>query len=216
MTPDPAPADAALHPIPGFPFNAPTPSAVSPREGEAELQTGPVVDRAAFDRLVLENLSAAQRFVIRLTGDADAAEEIVQTALVRAANGWKSFRGQSRFQTWLFQIVLNCFRDWLARRRADEQLPDVPDHSSSPAQMLEAEELERSIACAVSGLPPRQREVLVLHAYEQHSTAEIATVLRISEQNVRTTLHLARQRLKEQLAPYLDETRHEPPRSGIE
>ena len=55
-------------------------------------------------------------------------------------------------------------------------------------------------------LPERQREVLVLSVYEMQDSPAIAVILGISEQNVRTNLHLARQRMKELLAPFLSES----------
>jgi RNA polymerase sigma-70 factor (ECF subfamily) len=67
-------------------------------------------DQIELDRLVTEHLPSALRFATRLTGDIDAAEEVVQEALVRVARSWKTFRGEARFQTWLFQIVINVFR----------------------------------------------------------------------------------------------------------
>jgi RNA polymerase sigma-70 factor (ECF subfamily) len=56
----------------------------------------------------------------------------------------------------------------------------------------------------VSALPPRQREVLVLVAYEGLGPSEAAGMLGISESNARANLAHARQRLKQQLAPYID------------
>ena len=68
-----------------------------------------------------------------------------------------------------------------------------------------ASELGELVADRVSALPPRQREVLVLIAYEGLSPAEVARVLGISEANVHATLHVARRRLRTQLASLLME-----------
>src|SRR5688500_13716184 len=171
---------------------------------------GPIADRTIFDQLVLELLSAAHRFAVRLTGERDEAEEVVQDALARAARGWRTYsgRGGASFRTWLFQVVVNAFRDRLERagRRQDvgaggdggsgdagsgtnhhpltEHLPDprAPD----PAAAAEAGELGTLAARFVSEPPPRQREVLVLCAFENLSALEVAGVLGISHQNVRT------------------------------
>ena len=70
-----------------------------------------------LDRLVTQNLSAALHFATRLTGSLDAAEDVLQEALVRVARSWKSFRKEAEFRTWLFRIVINVFRDRLASRR---------------------------------------------------------------------------------------------------
>jgi RNA polymerase sigma-70 factor, ECF subfamily len=167
------------------------------------------VDRQTFDRLVLEHLPAAQRLAVRLTGRLDLAEDVVQNALLKASRSWHTFRGESAFRTWLLQIVVHAFRDdWDRRkRRKTDALPDEPTdpQANDPADLVAVSELGPAVAAAVSNLPPRQREVLVLHTYEQMNDAQIATVLGIAPQNVRTTLHLARQKLKEVLRPYLNE-----------
>ena len=166
------------------------------------------VDRQTFDRLVLEHLASAQRFAIRLTGDADEAEDVLQDALLRAHRSWQSFKGQSKFTTWFYAIVINCFRDRLAAttraaRLLDDDADERSDAMSDPAHQAQSREFGELVASEVSKLPPRQREVLVLSAYEQMPTAQIAAVLQITEQNVRTQLHLARERLRERLSTHV-------------
>jgi RNA polymerase sigma-70 factor (ECF subfamily) len=160
-----------------------------------------------LDELVPAHLPQALRFAIRLTNDADVAEEVVQEALLRAARSWKTFRRESEFQTWLFRIVVNAFRDWMARRPVAGLLPDDvhdPRALSPPDQLVEAE-LGRLVAAKIAELPARQREVLVLAAYEGLNPREVALVLNISQSNVHATLHLARERLRQELQPYLVE-----------
>jgi RNA polymerase sigma-70 factor (ECF subfamily) len=161
---------------------------------------------AAFDRLVVEHLPGALRFAVKLTGDRESAEDVVQDALVRAARGWPAFRGEAAFRTWFSRIVINAFRDRLRRPPPEpiaEELAD--DKAREPLAAVLAGELSELVAKHVSALPPRQREVLVLSVYEQFTVAEVAALLGISEANVYSTLHLARQRLKSQLASYLTE-----------
>ena len=73
-------------------------------------------ERASLQRLVDACLPQALRFALCLTGQLDAAEELVQDAMLRASHSWRSFRGDSDFRTWLFRIVINCFHDRLERR----------------------------------------------------------------------------------------------------
>ena len=155
-------------------------------------------DRPTLDRLVREHLPAALRFVTRLTGDLDAAEEVVQEALLRVARGWQNYRGESEFRTWLFRIVINAFRDRHTGRAAPEALSDdVCDSlADDPLSLAMASELGEIVARLVSGLPSRQREVLVLTSFEGLDTQAVAAVLGITEGNVRTNLHLARERLQ--------------------
>ena len=162
-------------------------------------------ERANFDRLVLELLPDALRFATRLTGNPDAAEDVLQDSLVRASRSWRTFRQDSSLRTWLFRIVINVFRDRLAARAPAETLPErlQDDRQIDVSTLAMAAELGRIIAREVSALPPRQREVLVLLSFEQLEASEVANLLEISVANVHATLHVARARLQKRLAPYL-------------
>jgi RNA polymerase sigma-70 factor (ECF subfamily) len=169
-------------------------------------------ERAAFERLVVEHIPAALRVAIRICGDAHGAEDVVQEALLRAAKGHRSFRGEAKFSTWLFRIVINAARDWQSAKPQAAQ--DVGENVATavgpgPVTVAEGREFGVVVADCVARLPARQREVLVLSSYEGFSTSEIALVVGISEQNVRTTLHLARQRMRASLARYGSEASRE-------
>jgi RNA polymerase sigma-70 factor (ECF subfamily) len=165
-------------------------------------------DKAELSRLVLEHMEDALRLATRLCGDPHDAEDVVQEALYRAARGWKSFRRESRFRTWLFRIVVNAFRDSCRGRRVADVLPaDLADRRDDLAAATQAKELEARVAACVERLPPRQREVVVLRIVEELPVAEVARILKTNEANVYATLHAARKRLKEMLAPYLDEVK---------
>lgn len=165
------------------------------------------MDANDLDRLVRAELAPALRLAMRLCGQADAAEEVVQESLFRAARSWRSFRGDSSFRTWFFRIVVNVARDRVRAPPATQELIDDPvdSRATSPSQRVLEQETAQRIAQEVSRLPQRQREVLVLIAYENQSIAEAAAVLGATEQNVRTNLHLARARLREKLARHLSD-----------
>lgn len=163
----------------------------------------------SLDELVLAHLPDALRFATRLTGELHAAEEIVGEALLRAVRSWPSFRGEATFRTWFWRIVLNVFRDRLRARHNDnaglDEAEEAVDTSAcEPIDAVLTVELGEVVAREVSHLPRRQREVLVLAVYEGLSTAEIAAAAEISEANVHATLSLARARLKQRLARYLN------------
>ncbi len=168
------------------------------------LMAGPD-SRQAFERLVLDHLPDALRFAVRLTADAALAEDIVQEGVLKGMRHWKTYRGDAQFRTWLFRIIVNVFRDRLARLKREDALPVrlVDPKSPEPQTSALNDELGVVIAAKVAALPARQREVLVLRVYEELSPAEVADVLNISEQNVYATLHVARRRLREELAEYL-------------
>jgi RNA polymerase sigma factor (sigma-70 family) len=159
---------------------------------------------ATLDTFVSEHHASMLRLAIRLTGELESAEEVMQEALLRVTRNWAGFRGEAGFKTWATRILLNVFHDWLAKRRRPLPLEDVPDpRQPDPPSCAMAEELRRHIAQRVSALPPRQREVLILLTYEGHSAEEAAELLDMRLPSVYSTLYQARQRLRAELAPYL-------------
>jgi RNA polymerase sigma-70 factor (ECF subfamily) len=175
------------------------------------------VDRAQFDQLLLDHLPAALRLATRLTGDPASAEDVLHDAVARASAAWRSLRGADAARAWFARVVVNAFRDHLrqARRlpiseplREDENLGDL--RQVGPASAASGREFAEIVAVAVSTLPPRQREVLVLIAFESLAPADAAGALGITEQNLRTTLHLARAALRKRLEPYLSEAGRAP------
>jgi RNA polymerase sigma-70 factor (ECF subfamily) len=158
---------------------------------------GRPIDRRAVDQLVVEHLPAALRMAARLTGDGHAAEDVVQEALCRVLRQWRSFRGEASFKTWLLQIVVNVDRDRRRRRTSAEALDagEIASRAAGPPDLAAATELQGDLRAAVDRLPQRQREVALLIWGEGLGADEAASVLGISEANVYTNLHLARNRV---------------------
>ncbi len=165
------------------------------------------LDRDEIDQLICSHLSDALRFAIKLTGRPDSAEELLQDSLVKVSRSWKSFRRESRFQTWFYQIMINTYRDQITRNRTSQPLDeDVKDKKSEdPLTKLIYKETHELLAEKISTLPVKQREVLILSVYEKFTVKEISETLSITEENVYSTLHIARSRLKEILKTYLSE-----------
>lgn len=166
----------------------------------------PAEQRAELDRLVRKHLRDFYALALRLTGRPDPAEELVQETLARVARGWQEFRREAQFRTWVYRILINAFRSRPARLvQADAAtLETIATRTPGPDEEALAADLAERVAEAVAQLPPRQREVFVLHTYEGFGYAEIAELAGISLANVRSQLHLARQRLRERLKALLE------------
>jgi RNA polymerase sigma-70 factor (ECF subfamily) len=141
-------------------------------------------------------------FVYRLTGREDVAEDVVQEtflALVRAPERFDAARGAMR--AYLFAIarnlVLKRYRDY----RREEQWED-DDQSPAAPDPCNALDLQAAIASAVAGLPPLQREALILFEYEGLTLEELARIVAADVGTVKSRLHRARARLRRALAPY--------------
>lgn len=169
-------------------------------------------EESAFEALVRRHMEEAYAFCLRLTRDAQEAEELSQTGFVRAYRALREFRGEASFKSWLFRIFVNLYRDHRRRRRRAEARLDVlreearrhpPVERPSDGAALEAGELAQIVQENVALLPDRQREVLILHLYEGMPYPEIARVLGCSYDDVKVNLSLARRKLKEALKEYL-------------
>jgi RNA polymerase sigma-70 factor (ECF subfamily) len=167
---------------------------------------GRPLDRQTVDRLVVEHLPVALRLATRLTDNRDTAEDLVQEALCKILERWRSFRGEATFRTWMLQIVVNLDRD-RRRRRLTVDLPegDIPSAVTEPNEIVAVAELGEQIRAAIEALPERQREVTMLSLGEGLSAREVAAILDISEANVHTSLHLARKRIAQAIGVPLGE-----------
>lgn len=160
------------------------------------------IDRTAIDRLVVEHLPMALRVALRLSGDADAAEDLVQETLCRVLRQWRSFRGESSFRTWLLRILVNVDRDGRRRRREHQSFDEGQEAVAKETPVAEtaaAAELHDQVRNEIDRLPERQREVALLSWGEGLAAGEIAAVLGITEANVYATLHVARKRISQRL-----------------
>ncbi len=167
-------------------------------------------EESAFETLVRKYMKDAYSFCLRLTHDAQEAEELSQMGFVNAYRALRSFRGESTFKSWLYRIFINQYRDRLRRtRRAEARLSVVREEAERRQAVdveqstLHAAELEEVVKARIEGLPDRQREVLTLHLYQGLDYREIAAALGCTYDDVKMNLSLARKRLKEELKGYL-------------
>ena len=141
-------------------------------------------DRAAFARLVGRHRGRLGAVVTRMTGQAAAAEDIVQETFVRAwvqAPGWRGLQdgGTARFATWLTRIALNLAID-RARRVAPVALDAIAEPEAGEANgeaLLLQRERAALLARAVASLPDRQRAAITLTYDDDLPNAEAAAVL---------------------------------------
>jgi RNA polymerase sigma-70 factor (ECF subfamily) len=176
-------------------------------------------DKEAFYQLV-RPYERAIYFAAKSVLDNDAdAEEASHEAVLKAFKHIKKFRAESKFSTWLIQITINEARmklrkehrqlyDSLDEPTADERgdywPKDYADWREIPSEALELKQLREALSNALSELEPKYRQVLVLRDIQHLSVAETASILGLTEENVRTRLHRARLRMRDALAPGID------------
>jgi RNA polymerase sigma-70 factor (ECF subfamily) len=168
-------------------------------------------DETALKHLVETYGPRILRFGQKLCRDEEQAREITQQTWLSVADKIGRFRGDSQFSTWLFAIARShCIKN---KTRGAAALPVAPlDESSSaalspeapPDEQLARLELEAALDAAIAALEPAQREVLLLRDVEGLSAPEVARVLEVSVDAVKSRLHRARKALRERLSPLLE------------
>ncbi|WP_322493716.1 RNA polymerase sigma factor [Chloroflexus sp.] len=154
---------------------------------------------------------------LHLLGDADDAENVLQTTFIKACAALPEYTGAGSLSSWLYRIASNEGLMLLRQKRPQVALDAVgelaPDETAlphkttwaiDPAQNVLDGELRREIAQAIAELPDALRAVIVLRDIEQLSTEETAERLGISPGAVKVRLHRARLRLREALARYVE------------
>ena len=134
----------------------------------------------------------------RLVGDRHEAEDVAQEAYLRVYRSLRSFRGDSRFETWLHRVVANVAINHMRSRSRFGELMDEPETIMRIANVPSAEEVPESeeLAAALDQLPTAQRVAVVLKDVYGFSSAEIAERLDTTDGAVKLRLHRGRRNLK--------------------
>jgi RNA polymerase sigma-70 factor (sigma-E family) len=151
-----------------------------------------------FSEYVAARGPALERFAYVLTGDADLAQDLVQTALLKAYRRWRWVARAEHPDAYVRRIVTTSYLDWRRRRsNAESPVEVVPDRTGPDLAegVVDRDQLRR----ALGTLSPRQRAVLVLRHYEGLDDAAIATLLRCGEVSVRTHASRGAARLRASL-----------------
>jgi RNA polymerase sigma-70 factor (ECF subfamily) len=177
----------------------------------AEAQSG---DNEAFEELVNRYERKIYRLALRLTGNTQDAEDVLQESFLKAFEHLPEFRQDSRFYTWLVRIAVNEGLMKLRKRRSDraEPMEDVVDEDGqamprefrdwkpNPEQIMSQEEMENVLLNAARKLPPSLRTVFMLRDVEELSTDETAEALNLTPGAVKARLFRARFHLREELS----------------
>jgi len=185
------------------------------RSDEELLVTARAGDRTALEALLLRYQSKVYGFGMRMCRDPEDAKDVLQDTLFAAARTVRNFRGAASVSTWLYTIARSFCVKKRRRGRSVSAMAlsvdadrgaataQVAHPGPGPEQQLENREVEAVLARAIAGLAPMYREVLVLRDIEGLSAREVAEVLGVTVDTVKSRLHRARLAVREGLAPLL-------------
>ncbi len=177
-------------------------------------------DERAFQKCVRLYQDKVFGLVYRMLGSQAEAEDVAQEVFVTVFKSIDSFRGDSKFSTWLYRIAANHCKNRIKylRRRAHKQTAELDDAAerqllgsgqstlgqqhASPVEALEGLQLNNIVQRAITKLDEEHRLLLVLRDVEELSYEEIMQVTGLPEGTVKSRLHRARLILKEEIAKH--------------
>lgn len=173
-------------------------------------------DRRALDDLLGRHQRRVYRFGLKMCRDPEDAKDILQETLLAVARTVKDFRGASSVSTWMYTIARSfCIKK---RRRskfapAEEESLDarapgtearqVADPARAPDESLAGRQIEAALEQAIGSLDPMYREVLILRDVEGLTAPEVAEVMGLTVEAVKSRLHRARVAVREAMGPLL-------------
>lgn len=176
-------------------------------------------DKGAFARLVDAHSAQIYRLGLKMLGNEQDAEDVLQETFIKAYQNIESFEGRSKISTWLYRIALNESLMRL-RKRTDAQVDldagietddgeiiprQIVDWCCLPEKELMSHESRQAIQRAITALSDANRAAFLLRDVEGLSTREAAEVLEISESALKARLMRARLQLRELLTEYFSE-----------
>jgi RNA polymerase sigma-70 factor, ECF subfamily len=167
------------------------------------------------------------RFFARRGCPPEQCDDLTQETFLRVYTSRDGFRGEARFETWLYRIAINSHRKSLrygaAQMRAANEVPlETPGGvraeaeaagtgfpcgaqvNGGPLEQVLADERRRILAAAIDGLPDQMRRCVLLRVYQGLAYKEIAVVMQVSIETVKAHLFQARKRLKDELAGHFE------------
>jgi RNA polymerase sigma-70 factor (ECF subfamily) len=187
---------------------------VAVTEEEGLLDAARAGDGAALERLLEQHEPRVYRFARRLCRQHEDAEDVLQESLLTAARSLADFRGDSSLDTWLFTIARShCIKKRRRSRFAPAEVSldagdgetarEQPDPAPGPEETLRARRIETALEGAIARLDRPYREVFVLRDVEGLTAPEVAKVTGLSVPAIKSRLHRARSRVRDELSPLL-------------
>ncbi len=173
-------------------------------------------DRGALEDLLERHQRRVYRFGLKMCRDPEDAKDVLQETMLAVARTVKDFRGAASVSTWLYTIARSfCLKkrrrskfapeqeESLEARAPGEEARQVPDAARGPDEELAGRQIEAALEQAIGGLEPMYREVLVLRDVEGLTAPEVAEIMGLTIEAVKSRLHRARIAVREAVAPLL-------------
>ena len=153
-----------------------------------------------FEMIFEENKGFIFRFLMKLCGNSELAEELTQDTFYRAYMNLSSVRDESRVPQWLCQIAKNTYYAWFNQQKKCGQLSeDEAESTPDIAELFEEKELGKRAFSCLHGLSEPYKEVFMLYTFSGLSLKSISEIFAKSESWARVTYYRAKQKILERL-----------------
>ncbi|MCG9128296.1 sigma-70 family RNA polymerase sigma factor [Candidatus Poribacteria bacterium] len=169
-------------------------------------------DVEAFNELVSRHNARIYGLSVKMLGNVEDAEDATQETFMQAYKSIHTFRFQSKFGTWLYQVAVNTCKQHLRKAKNQEKfvqnyteeavIHGMTDKRQIPERQVVKTEQQAQVHAAIDLLPPKQREVVTLHYLHHLKYKEIAEILNCSVGTVGSRLNLAMKNLKRKLSRF--------------
>ncbi|MDA8211969.1 MAG: RNA polymerase sigma factor SigY [Clostridia bacterium] len=147
-------------------------------------------NKSALNTLLTDNYKLVAGYVIKMTGDPERAQDIVQETLLRAVLNIDKFTPNAKFSTWLIKIATNVYRDELRKNKNLEPLNETLESpGQGPEELIIIRDEYHEVLDILLGLPYEKRAVFILKHFYGLKYEEIADVLQCPVGTVRSRLH---------------------------
>lgn len=158
----------------------------------------------AYAVLVEKYQSLAYTLALRMVRNPQDAEEIAQDAFVKAYASLGSFRGKSKFSTWLYRIIYNTSISTLRKKQVElAKIDEKPEHSFNLVHNDDENDQNeftlKALEKALEILDADERFMITLYYYENVAIDQIASITGLSQSNVKVKLFRSRKKLHEKL-----------------
>jgi len=156
----------------------------------------------AFGMLVDNYKDLVFSLAYKMTKNREEAEEVSQDTFIKAFKNLESFKGDSKFSTWLYRITYFTCLDAIKKNKKDQntfEINEINQHQIKAVETIlegiERKERSKMIENCLHLLPDEERTIIWMFYFEELSLKEIVEVTSISEANVKVKLHRARKKL---------------------
>jgi RNA polymerase sigma-70 factor (ECF subfamily) len=159
-------------------------------------------DLTAFENIVRRWQNPLINLAFRFCRDRQRAEDMAQDAFLQIYRKLNTFEGKAAFSTWIFAISLNIYRSTMRRKSFPVEYLDVLAEMASgqlPHIQMEQQEREELVRRAVTALPPRYRDAVIVFYFREKDLTETAAILGVPEGTAKAWLHRGREILRRKL-----------------